>query len=298
MQASEYFLSGLVSFVGVLVLSLSVTALLLRSARRKAQTRARAASLRAAADQQLDNALKSLNSLDEPRIKHFLALDEVSTMRLYSQTTTSAKAAKVREEETSNEIGRSGQFRIRLLGFDATKNRAQRIKETFEPESDPIKALVAVAKQLADDGSLRHVDLTTAPSARPVNQLLSNLEAQARQIGLSIPAAARVAIRQAWDASRNELTEGEVRKLGGFVKIKAEFLARYDESGDLILEASKESSNAARVVVAVRREWLTQAAETHISTDSTVRAICFGNVGQWNEKASSLLIIPIAVYSA
>ena len=273
----------------------------LRSSRDRRTRTARTAMLR---DQALLPPLGredsiSLNSLDESTIKYFLALDEGSAMQLYSQTTESAKVASLREEETTDGIDGSGRISLGSFGLTGKKNRASRITETFEPESDPLKALAVATKQLLDEGNLRHIDLTATPSFRPLDRLVESIERRAKQIGLTVPPEAIVAIRGAWDASRNESTDGTLRQLRGFVKIKADFTARYDETGDLILEASKDSSNrTVSVVVTTRKELLTQSAESTITPGATLHAICFGNTGQWNDKSTSLSITPIAIYSA
>jgi hypothetical protein len=238
-----------------------------------------------------------LGIIDEPPIKAFLAFDEDQITSLYAQTPEALGGLLARDVETSASGEGSGVIKLPWVEAGGKKTKSRVIKERHEYKRSPLQAYEIVDSHLAGTRKVRQIDLTAQPSNRPIEGLIAGLHRNAESIGMTVNPDVVKSLEATWRTTARVSIDAKVRSLDGFVKIKADYEADYNDIGDLILRAPKDAKAKTHLTITIRRDWLVDGIGTELVPGCTIRAICFGHVGQVDETSGTLSVFPMAVYA-
>jgi len=242
----------------------------------------------------------SLKEIDEQpeAVRLNLALDGGTILDLYNQTLAPGGVPVSRDVEEATESSASASLPLGRFTPGLGRKRSSTQRTSFAPEREPVRAIIAVERQLQESHSIRSIDLSSSFDNKPILTLLDSLGRSAGRQSFQIPDEVRDALRRAWEAQIQELADQSLAALTGFVKVRADFSISSADSGDLLLEAHSNSERpSSRLSIVCRQEHVLDAARAVLVPGETVRATCFGNITRWDEKRRALVILPIGIYS-
>jgi len=226
-----------------------------------------------------------------------LALDGDTVFGLYKQIFAPGGAPLSKDVEKFTESNASATLSLGQFAPGFGRRRTSTERASFAPESEPVRAVIAVEKHLQDSRSIRSVDLTSPIDKRPILLLLENFEASAARIGLDVPDEIKDALHDAWEYQNRRLSDQSLETLTGFVEVRADFSISSSDSGDLLLDTlSSSDSGSSTLSLVCNREHILNAALTVLVPGETVRATCFGSIIRWDGKQKTLVLLPVSIY--
>jgi hypothetical protein len=232
-------------------------------------------------------------------VRYYSLLDSKTIMNLYNQILPDGGNPLSRELEESSGRDRSAGLRLKWLKGSASSKDNSKTVTKYGPETEQVRALVQVERELNRTGKVQVLDLTGPGETKRIEIFIQQVSRRAEAIEFQIPPEFDVQLREEWNRQSLERRGQQISDLRGFVRVRSDFVVG-SIAGNFVLESvqpSKIDGPADRVTITCQIDHVLDAGRAMFESGGDVRATCFGSVARWNPETRSLALLPICIYS-